>query len=124
MTKSKKMKRGDFLMLLFTGTVAGGLFLWTGSSDLLRRMARTEGDPLIAKVERGGKTVAEIDINSITETQLINFEEGIKVTIEAKPGKIRFLSSECADQICVNAGWQTIEGDIAVCMPSRTVVSI
>lgn len=124
MKKSTKMKRGDFLMLLFTGAVAGGLFLWTGSSDLLRRMARTEGDPLMAKIEREGKTVAEIDLNSITDTEYINFEEGIKVTIEAKPGQIRFLSSECADQICVNAGWQTREGDIAVCLPSRTVVSI
>lgn len=28
-------------------------------------------------------------------------DEGIKVTIESKPGQIRFLSSEYADQICV-----------------------
>lgn len=124
MKKSTKMKRGDFLMLLFTGVVAGGLFLFTGSSDLLKRMARTDDDPLMVKIDRGGKTVAEIDLNSITETELIHFEEGIKVTIEVQPGKIRFMSSECPDQICVNAGWVTREGHIAACMPARTVVSI
>lgn len=124
MKKSTKMKRGDFLMLLFTGIVAGGLFLFTWGSDWTRRIARTDGDPLMAKVERDGKHVTEIDLNSITDTEYINFEEGIKVTIEIQPGKIRFLSSGCADKICVNTGWLTREGDIAVCLPSRTVVSI
>ncbi|WNF36702.1 NusG domain II-containing protein [Bacillaceae bacterium IKA-2] len=124
MKQSKKMKRGDFLMLLFTGTVAGGLFLWTGSSNWISRLTREEGDPLKAKVKREGEIIAEIDLNSITDTEYIYFEEGIKVTIEVKPGKIRFLSSGCTDKICVNTGWLTREGHIAACMPSRIVVSV
>lgn len=123
MKKPTKMKRGDFLMLLLIGIVAGTLFLWTWSSDLARRIVKAD-NRLVAKIEREGKKIAEIDLNSITETQYINFDEGIKVTIEVKPGKIRFLSSECPDQICVRAGWLTKEGHIAVCLPSRTVVSI
>ncbi|OIJ08235.1 hypothetical protein BKP35_17995 [Anaerobacillus arseniciselenatis] len=118
------MTRGDFLMLLFTGAAAGGLFLWTGSTNWISRFTREEGDPLIAKIERGGKTVTEIDLNSVTEKQYIDFDEGIKVTIELQPGKVRFLRAGCPDQICVNTGWLTREGHIAVCLPSRTVVSI
>lgn len=124
MKKSKKMTRGDFLMLLFTGSVAGGLFLWTGSSNWISRFTREEGDPLIAKIERDGKVVTEVDLNAVTEKQYIDFEEGIPVTIEIEAGRVRFLRSGCPDQICVNAGWLTREGHIAVCLPSRTVVSI
>ena len=118
-----KMKRGDFLMLLFTGVVAGSLFLWTWSTDWIRRSAQAD-NRLIAKVEREGKTIAEIDLNALTETEYVYFDERIKITVEAEPGRIRFLESECPDQICVNAGWLTREGQIAVCLPAKTVVSL
>ncbi|OEF98165.1 NusG domain II-containing protein [Desulfuribacillus alkaliarsenatis] len=122
MKKIAKLKRGDFIMLLFAGIVAGALFVWTWSTDWVRRSAAD--NRLMAKIERDGKKVAEIDLNEITETQYIEFDEGIKVTIEAEPGRIRFLHSDCPDQICVMTGWLTREGHIAVCLPSKTVVSI
>ncbi|UTW70582.1 hypothetical protein KHA80_10380 [Anaerobacillus sp. HL2] len=49
-----------------------------------------EGDPLIAKIERDGEFITEIDLNAVKETQYINFEEGIEVTIEIQPGKSPF----------------------------------
>lgn len=119
----KKMKRGDFLLFLVTGFVACFLFLFTWSADRAKRINRAD-NPLIAKIEREGKTITEIDLNSVTDTQYITFDEGIKVTIEVQPGKIRFLDSQCPDQICVKAGWLTKEGHIAVCLPAKTVVSI
>ncbi len=119
----KKMERGDFLLLLATVFVAVILFLWTWSANWIRRIS-PKGNQLVAKVERAGKTIAEIDLNSIADTQYIRFDEGIKLTIEVKAGRIRFLDSECPDQICVNTVWLTRKGDVAVCLPAKTVVSI
>lgn len=121
--KSTKMRSGDFLMLLLIGLVAGGLFLVAWSSKIPGEMDQTNNE-LVATIEREGNKVAEIDLNSITEIQYITLDEGMKVVIEARPGEIRFLSSECPEQICVMAGWLTKKGHIAVCLPSKTVVSI
>jgi len=118
----KKIKRGDFLLLLGTCFVAIFLLSLTWGAGLVNSTTHA-GEPLIAKVERDGKTVAEINLNSIEDTQYLTFDDGIKVTIEAKQGKIRFYNSQCPDKICVKTGWLTKDGHIAVCMPARTVVT-
>lgn len=124
MDTKKKMKRGDFIMLMATGVVAGGLFLWTGSSDLFRRMTRENDDPFIAKIEQDGKIIQEIDLTDVTDTKQIHLENDLNVIIEAEPGRIRFLHSDCPDKICINTGWLSQEGHNAVCLPARTVVSV
>lgn len=124
MTEKKKMKRGDFIMLMGAGVVAGGLFLWTGSTDLFRRMTRSDDDPLIAKIEQNGSVTHELDLMEITEQERIALENDLNVIIEVQPGQIRFHHSDCPDNICVNTGWLTREGHNAVCLPARTVVSV
>lgn len=118
---SKKMKRGDFIMLLVAGVVAAGLFLWR----LISNRTAQKGEAIIAKIERNGKTIKEINLDKIKETENIVLEDdGLKVTILAEPGRICFLESECRDQICVNTGWLTKQGDVAACLPAKTIVSI
>lgn len=124
MTEKKKMKRGDFIMLMGAGVVAGGLFLWTGSTDLFRRMTRSDDDPLIAKIEQNGSVTHELDLMEITEQERIALENDLNVIIQVQPGQIRFHHSDCPDNICVNTGWLTREGHNAVCLPARTVVSV
>lgn len=117
-----RIKRGDYLLLLVTCFVAVSLLILTWGAGWVNSTTHA-GEPLIAKVERDGKTVAEINLDSIEDTQYITFDDGIKVTIEAKQGKIRFLNSQCPDKICVKTGWLTRDGHIAVCMPAKTVVT-
>ncbi|AOM84019.1 NusG domain II-containing protein [Salisediminibacterium beveridgei] len=124
MNEKKKMKRGDFIMLMGAGVVAGGLFLWTGSTDLFRRMTRSDDDPLMAKIEQNGSVTHEIDLTTISEEERIALENDLNVIIEVQPGQIRFQHSDCPDNICVNTGWLTREGHNAVCLPARTVVSV
>lgn len=119
----KKIKRGDILLLLIIGFASIVILLLPWGIDLVKGTTQAD-NLLIAEIKREGKTVAEIDLNSIKDTQYITFDEGIKVTIEAKPGKIRFLDAQCPDRICVKTGWLTREGHIAVCLPSKTVVSV
>lgn len=122
MKAEPKMKRGDFIMLLIAGVVVVGLFLWRFISN--NSVAR-HGDAVIAKIERNGKTVKEIDLTKVKETESIVLEDnGIKVTIVVESGRICFLESECPDQICVNTGWLTKLGDVAACLPAKTIVSI
>lgn len=111
------------LMLLATGLVALLLLAW-GTGSRLFNSKYHNVRPLIAKVERNGQEVAKINLSTLQEPEYIHFDDGIKITVEAEPGRIRVLESECPDQICVKAGWLTKQGDIAVCMPGRTVVSI
>lgn len=118
------MKRGDFIMLMATGLVAVGLFLWTGSTNMFRRMARSDEAPLIAKIEKDRELIREIDLTKVTEREQIHLEDDNNVIIEVETGRIRFLNSDCRDNICINTGWLSQEGQNAVCLPARTVVSV
>jgi hypothetical protein len=46
------------------------------------------------------------------------------MTILAEKGRIRVLQSECPNKICVNTGWLTKPGDVAICVPGDTIVII
>ena len=124
MDMNKKMKRGDFIMLMGTGIIAGGLFLVTGSTDWFRRVTRSEDAPLIARIEQDGETFQELNLKNVTEKENIRLNNDLNVIIEVEPERIRFLESDCPDNICINTGWLSQEGDNAVCLPARTVVTI
>ena len=44
--------------------------------------------------------------------------------IVVEKGKIYFKSSECTDKLCVSCGKLEKKGDTAVCLPSKTVVTV
>jgi len=119
MKESSKIKRGDFIMLILAGLVGIGLFLWR----FFDRKAKPAGER-VAIINRNGKEVARIDLDRVKETEYISFEDGIELTIEVEPGKIRFLESKCPDQICVYTGWLSEQGDTAACLPAKTIVTI
>ena len=119
MKATGKLKRGDFIMLLLAAVVGLFLFLWRFFDT-----RKDAGEELIAEVRRDGQLVAKIDLNKVTEPEYIRFEEGIKITIVAERGRIRFDKSECPDQICVRTGWLTAQGDTAACLPAKTIVTL
>ncbi|MCI9405926.1 MAG: NusG domain II-containing protein [Oscillospiraceae bacterium] len=49
---------------------------------------------------------------------------GIPVSFQIKDHKIRFIEVDCPDHICENAGFLSMEGQTAVCMPNRVSLSI
>ena len=118
----RRFKKGDILLVLLVGImgiIVSIPLLWSyfdGGSK--------PSDSLIAVVTRDGKRMAEIDLNEVQESQYIKFEDGIKLTVEAEKGRIRVQDADCPDKICVKYGWLTKPGDQAICMPSKTIVTI
>lgn len=47
-----------------------------------------------------------------------------EVVIQVSKGRIRFLSSNCPDQICVRTGFISKPGQTAVCLPNRLSIEV
>ena len=119
MKAMRRFKKGDIVLVLIVGFLALIPLLW---GYFLR--GSNENDNLTAVVIRDGKRMKEIDLNKVQEPQYINFKDGIKITILAEKGQIKFLEADCPDQICVKTGLLTKPGDKAVCLPGKTIVMI
>ena len=63
-----------------------------------------------------------------TEDQEFSIQEetGRKITFQVKEGAIRFLSSNCPDQICVRTGFLRGDSDLplAACLPNGIILTI
>lgn len=80
-----------------------------------------------------GKTIAVISIDG-SQTERINLTAvknrtipingAVPVVIETDNGRIRFLSAECPDKLCVRTGWISKAGQTAVCLPARVSITI
>ena len=70
-----------------------------------------------------GQTLRTIDLTRASDGVFsIQPETGKAVAFEIQDGAIRFLSSDCPDQVCIQAGWVARPGERAVCMPNRTAL--
>lgn len=80
------------------------------------------GDP-VAVLSVDGQTLRVVDLDRAEDGVFsIRPETGRAVEFEIQNGAIRFLSSDCPDQVCVHAGWVARPGERAVCMPNRTAL--
>lgn len=60
----------------------------------------------------------------LSEDSIFQIDQASEVTFQIQDGKIRFLSSDCPDQVCVRTGFISLAGQTAVCLPHRLVVRI
>ncbi len=47
---------------------------------------------------------------------------GYSYTIAWENGRIRFLTANCPDQVCVQTGWISRDGAIAACVPGHLIL--
>lgn len=79
----------------------------------------------VASIRVDGVVRQQIALDYAPDQEFSILEEtGKDITFQVKDGAIRFLHAQCPDQICVNTGFIHEEGEIATCMPNRTVVTI
>ena len=111
------MSKKDLLLiivLLLIAALIGGFFL-----------LKQDSDSGVAALSVDGSIIALYDLNK-EENRFIDLSDsyGVPVTLEIKDCSIRFYESQCPDHICENYGYISREGETAVCMPNRTVLTI
>lgn len=66
-----------------------------------------------------------IDLAS-AEDQVIDLHElyPVHITVEVVDHSIRFVSSDCPDKICIQAGYLANDLDMAACIPNKTAIFV
>ncbi len=109
--KRKWFSKADFLLILAVLFSVGLLLLPQWLSD---------GEAVVAEVTVNGASVKEIPLNQTDAKQQYTLENGI--VLETENGSIRFSASDCPDALCVHTGAISRAGELAACVPNRTVV--
>jgi hypothetical protein len=47
-----------------------------------------------------------------------------KSTFEISGGRVRMVSSDCPDKVCVRTGWVSRAGQVIVCIPNRIILRV
>ncbi len=106
------IKKGDVFIIAVLSLICVLLFvfpLFTGNGST------------VAAVWLDGKKVKEIELSDISKSY--EFSVGDCV-LSVEEGKIRFVSSNCPDKLCVKSGYLSKNGDTAACLPNKVVVKI
>lgn len=74
-----------------------------------------------AQIKVNGKLYQEVDLS---EDQVIPIHNQYDCVIEVKDHDIRFLSSTCPSQTCVQSGFIAHTTKSAVCIPNRVSIHI
>lgn len=111
----KLFEKGDIIVIAIAVIV---------SAILLIPKFSGEKQSLVARITVNGEAVEEIDLSSLSESKTVIPQTAPGVIIRAEKNAIYFESAECRDRLCVASGKLTRRGDTAVCLPSRTVITV
>ena len=75
-----------------------------------------------AEIWLDGELVKTIDLGSLTEPVEIPVGEGN--VVQAEPGRVRMLSADCPDKLCVHMGWSDSAAKPIVCLPNGVTVVV
>lgn len=110
----KLFKKADLIVIALI-IVAAGVFMFIGSKNTSKPVAEISVD---------GKVIQTVDLFSVNERTEIKPDGDYNILIVAENGKIRFEHSDCKDKLCVASGNLEKSGDIAVCLPAKTVITV
>ena len=79
------------------------------------------GEATMAEIIHDGQVVKTVALNKDDEFRLsVNSQVRFKIESDA----IRFQSSNCLDQVCVNSGYLREQAHFAACLPNKLVLRI
>lgn len=110
------LKPGDFLIAGIIAIVAVALLVLPNFSRQPAGFAVLNKDGAIIRQWTASEMVAAGQ-ESLTAN-------GYSYKIAWEAGKIRFLEATCLDQICVNTGWISRDGQIAACAPGHLILKV
>lgn len=109
--EKRKFTMREALWLLALLILAAGIYLWS----LLQPAGST------AVIEQNGAELYRVALSSLAEPEQLEVNGTV---IELSRAGVRFVSSPCPDQVCVETGLLTRAGETAVCLPQRVSVRI
>lgn len=105
------LSKHDWLLCL-------GILLFAG---LFWLFGRQSGRPQTAQLYSDGALIQTI---SLEGNQVFCPEGFPQVQLQVQDHRIRFLTSDCPDQTCVQTGFLSGPGQYAVCLPYRLMLQI
>ncbi len=119
------MKSGDKLLVVFLGCMA---LLFFGSI-LFRRVCLflpQSPAPLQAVIRKEGTLLQRINLKEVANPYIFRVEtdHGHYNLLRVEPGRIRFIEADCPHKLCINYGWISRPGEMALCLPHKILVYI
>ena len=74
------------------------------------------------RIYQSGKLFAELDL-AARRTLAVPGPLGI-TTVEVAQGRARIVADPSPRQYCVRAGWLTLSGQVAICLPNHTSIEL
>ena len=108
--KSNKYWLAFLLALLALASIIGYLFMSPGGTE--------------AVITQDGVELRRIDLHQMGKGETIEIEGEYHNTIEVEHGRIRVVSADCPDQVCVETGWIEDGTVPIVCLPNKLVIEI
>jgi hypothetical protein len=110
---SSLMTKGDKTLLIAA--------LALGFASLgISRLARPIGSEIVVQVN--GKIVARMNLSQNQQMEITGARGAM--LIQVAQGRVRVVSSNCPEKICVKTGAIHRAGDTIVCVPNRVVIRI
>ena len=113
------LKKGDKILVISVAVLIAVSF-----AVLKLYNSSKSGNQRIAVIKHDGKVITKINLDDIKNSKTLKIEGEYYNIVLAEDGRIRFTEANCPDQICVKTGWLTNSGDIAVCLPNKSIIQI
>ncbi len=123
------LKKGDVILVLLivfgvsltvisnNGNNTESLSSWDNSEI-------SEKEDVYAIIKKDDKIIQKINLSSLKEREVIRIPGRYNELIVADQRKICFMSGDCPDRLCIKSGWLSKPGQIAFCLPNRTLIKI
>lgn len=110
----KLFKKGDLAVIVVVAIAA----------LIFALFSKSQSDNPVAVISVDGTEVETVELYSLKEKKEINLGGKYNIKIVAENGGIYFEHSDCPDKLCINAGVLKESGDLAVCLPAKTVITV
>jgi hypothetical protein len=108
-----RLSAGDVLLI--------GVVLAAAASGFVAFAGR-RGEERVAWTYHGARLVEAHPLNRDGELRIT--DNGARVIVEFRSGRVRVAESSCPNQVCVRMGWISRPGQTIVCVPNRVMVAI
>lgn len=119
------LRKGDVILILL---IVFGVSLITitnnSNNPSWDNSNNQESKEVYAIIKKDDEIIKEINLSSLKERELIQVSGQYNELIVAEQKKICFMSTDCNDRLCIKSGWLSKPGQIAVCLPNRTLIKI